>query len=258
MSLVEVQDLGVDFASRRGVVHAVAGVSFEAAPGETVVLLGPSGCGKTTVLRAVGGLERPTSGSIRVGGREVTEPGPDRVVMFQEHSLFPWLNVADNIAFGLRSAPLTRARRREIVADWIDRVQLTGTENRFPAELSGGMRQRVSLARSLASGAETILMDEPFAALDAQTRTDMQQQVRSITHQESRCVLFVTHDIDEGILLGDRLIVMGTKPGRIVESIRNPLGSDRGDDMYASADYGRLKRHISELIRSNRTPAVAS
>ncbi|MFD1722823.1 ABC transporter ATP-binding protein [Amnibacterium endophyticum] len=252
MSLLEVRDLDIEFATTSGRVQAVSGVSFSAEPGETVVLLGPSGCGKTTVLRTVGGLVAPSSGTVRFEGRDVTGPGADRVMMFQEHSLYPWLTVAGNIAFGLRSSGAPRRQRDAAVADWIGRVQLTGAERRYPSELSGGMRQRVALARSLASGARMILMDEPFAALDAQTRVDMQEQLRALVHAESRSVLFVTHDIDEAIALGDRLIVMGTRPGRIVDELENPLAPDRGPGTFASPEYGRLKERISRLIREGR------
>lgn len=256
MSLLEVTDLGVDFSTRHGIVRAVDDVTLTADESETVVLLGPSGCGKTTVLRAIGGLEAPTRGRITVAGKPVVAPGPDRVVMFQEHSLFPWLTVAGNIDFGMRSSGLDRAQRRERVDEWIERVQLGGSAKLYPAELSGGMRQRVSLARSLASGAPMILMDEPFAALDAQTRTDMQEQLLAIVRAERRCVIFVTHDVDEGILLGDRLVVMGTRPGHIIEDFQNPLGTQRGSDMFASPAYGTFKQQVTELIRGRHHTTI--
>jgi NitT/TauT family transport system ATP-binding protein len=196
--------------------------------GELVCLLGPSGCGKSTFLNMVAGFIPPTAGTLLLDGRAVSRPGPDRGVVFQEHALFPWLSVADNIGFGLRMRGLPRADRAATVRRYVDLVGLGGFERSFPKDLSGGMRQRVAIARALANDPKMLLMDEPFAALDAQMRRLLQDELLEIWRSTGKTVLFVTHSIEEALRLADRVVVMTARPGTVREVVA--VGSARPRD----------------------------
>ncbi len=211
-------------------IAAVRDFTLDVAGGEFVCLLGPSGCGKSTFLNLVAGFIAPTAGRLLLDGRPVTRPGPDRGVVFQEHALFPWLTVADNIAFGLRMRGAGRAERAAAVRRYTDLVGLTGFERSFPKDLSGGMRQRVAIARALANDPKILLMDEPFAAVDAQMRRLLQDELLRIWRDTGKTVLFVTHSIEEALRLSDRVVVMTARPGtvRAVVPLRAARPRDAG------------------------------
>jgi ABC-type nitrate/sulfonate/bicarbonate transport system ATPase subunit len=245
---LEIRDLSISFGTGTK-VHAVDRVSLTVAAGETVCLLGPSGCGKSSLLRAVAGFVRPDSGQVLVDGRVVTAPGADRGMVFQEYALFPWHTVARNIAFGLRRRIPDRAQRDGVVRTWIAKVKLDGFERAFPKQLSGGMQQRVAIARALAPDPQVLLMDEPFGALDAQTRVLMQEMLEDLIAESRGAVMFVTHDIDEALIVGDTLCIMSKRPGRILETFRNPFPRPRSARIFEHADYGPAKARIFETIR---------
>jgi NitT/TauT family transport system ATP-binding protein len=198
-------------------VLALHGVSFQVDDNEFFSIVGPSGCGKTTLLNLLAGFEMPTRGELLVGGQPIRAPGWERAVVFQEYALFPWFTVAQNIAYGLKRKRLPGAEQRDVVDHYIGLVGLRGFEARYPRELSGGMRQRVSIARALAVNPSILLMDEPFASLDIQTREFMQDELLKIWQRERKTVIFVTHSIDEAIKLSDRVAIMTPRPGRIEE-----------------------------------------
>jgi ABC-type nitrate/sulfonate/bicarbonate transport system ATPase subunit len=245
---LEIRELSISFASKPR-VHAVDAVSLTVAAGETLCLLGPSGCGKSSVLRAVAGFVRPDSGDVRVDGRLVTAPGADRGMVFQEYALFPGHTVSRNIAFGLRRRIPDAAKREAVVRSWIAKVKLDGFEKAYPKQLSGGMRQRVAIARALAPEPQVLLMDEPFGALDAQTRVLMQEMLEGLIAESRNAVVFVTHDIDEALIVGDTLCVMSRRPGRVLETIRNPFARPRSAHIFEHRDYGPVKARIFEMIR---------
>ncbi|HUR63394.1 MAG TPA: ABC transporter ATP-binding protein [Candidatus Thermoplasmatota archaeon] len=220
MSRLRVQGLSHTFASKAGPVQALAGIDLDVKAGEFVVLIGPSGCGKSTLLSLVAGLEAPTQGSIDVEGKPVQGPSRDRILLFQEGALFPWLDARANVEFALKGQGLPRAARRQKAMDHLAMVQLESFENARIHELSGGMRQRVALARALAMEPKVLLMDEPFAALDAQTRDGMLERVQTLWMRQRFTCLFVTHNVREAACLGDRVIVMSPRPGTIKAEIK--------------------------------------
>ena len=212
---VAVRGVRKSFGSRGGFLTVIDRVDLDVEEGEFVCLVGPSGCGKSTLLNIVAGLETADSGEVEVGGKKVLGPGPDRVVIFQEPALFPWFNVRDNVAFGLRMLNVEKKVRDELVADYLKLVHLTRFSGALIHQLSGGMKQRVALARALAMNPEVLLMDEPFAALDAQTKGLMQKELQEICGQTKKTILFVTHDVHEAVRLGDQVLVFSHLPGRI-------------------------------------------
>ena len=213
---------------------ALADVSFTVDPGEFVTIVGPSGCGKTTLARLVGGFESPTSGRILVDGTPVTGPTPDRAMVFQAYHLFPWLSVRENVAFGLVEAGVPKDRRTERVHELLELVGLADRAGAYPAELSGGMKQRVGLARALAVDPGMLLMDEPFGSVDSQTRRRLQRELLDIWRRMDKTVLFVTHDIEEAVLLSDRVVTLTGTPGRVRDdvTIELPRPRDRTDDEF--------------------------
>ncbi|MFC0331541.1 ABC transporter ATP-binding protein [Paenibacillus sepulcri] len=214
--MIKVEGVGKTFKQRDAAIFtAIENVSFTVEKGEFVSIVGPSGCGKTTLLNLVAGLEKAETGSIEAIGRKVTAPGPDRIVVFQEHALFPWLTVLDNVAFGLKQRGLSKQERYDLAMEQIRMVHLGKFADRYPHELSGGMKQRVAIARALVMDPEILLMDEPFAALDEQTRLLLHQELESIWMKTRKTVLFITHNIREAVLLSDRVLVMSTRPGKI-------------------------------------------
>ena len=224
---IEVDGITKSYGEGDAAVHVLDGIDFTIDEREFVCILGPSGCGKTTLLKMMDGLVEPTDGEIRIGGNPVTEPTPDAALVFQNFELFPWRNTLDNVALGLEIEGKSKEERYEIARDWIDRVQLDGFEDSYPSALSGGMQQRVGLARALAVDPEVLLMDEPFGALDAQTKDRMQTQLLQLWEGEKKTVAFVTHDIRESVFLADRVIVMSTKPSTIVADIDIPFERPR-------------------------------
>jgi NitT/TauT family transport system ATP-binding protein len=224
---------------------------------EFVSIVGPSGCGKSTLLYLVGGFLRPTAGEIRLHDRPIEGPGRDRGIVFQRYSLFPWLTVRDNIAYGLREMGVARGECDRIVADHVRLVHLEGFERRYPRELSGGMQQRVAIAQTLACNPEILLMDEPFGALDAQTRRILQDELRRIWRRGSQTVLFVTHDVEEAVALGTRIVVMAARPGRIKEVLTRDFDVDDGDEFESNPAFVALKLHVWRSVKEEVDAARA-
>src|SRR5215469_10548121 len=239
-------------------VIALDGISLDVNEQEFAVIVGPSGCGKSSLLRLVAGLNTPTSGAIYLDGKRVTRPGKERGMVFQSYTLFPWLTVRENVEFGLTVAKVPAEERGRIARRFLSEVGLEGFEQAYPKQLSGGMMQRVALARALANDPEILLMDEPFGALDSQTRSLMQELLLSIWESSHKTVLFITHDIDESILLGDRVYVMTARPGRIKEMVRIELPRPRSVDLLTSEAFMTLKRRIMHSIHEEAMRSVAS
>ncbi len=247
---VQVQGLSHAYAGRDGTVPALADIGFTAASGRFVVLVGPSGCGKSSLLMMLAGLVRPSAGTIGCAGRPVTGPDPDRIgVVFQDANLYPWLTALDNVAFPLALRRVAKRERRARAAEMLKLVGLDGFESRYPHELSGGMRQRVSIARGLVQNPPVLLMDEPFAALDEQTRMTMGDELLRIWAATSKTIVFVTHSLTEAVYLGDEVLVMSARPGRIIDRIEVGLPRPRTYEMMAAADFGRLRDRIWQQIR---------
>ena len=232
-------------------VHALDGLSLEVREGEFLCLVGPSGCGKSTFLYLVAGLARASSGRILVDGREVVRPGRDRGMVFQDFAILPWRTVERNIGHGLEIAGVPRKTRDEVVRRYVELTGLAGFESKYPYELSGGMRQRVAVARTLAANPEVVLMDEPFAALDAQTRNVMQEELVRIAMHERKTILFVTHSVDEAVILGDRVVVLTHRPGRVKAniSIDIPRERRRWDVLAVEERFAHYRQDILRLIR---------
>ncbi len=225
--------------------------------GEFTAILGPSGCGKSTLLRIIAGLDQPTAGTVTLAGRPVTGPGPDRGMVFQSYTLFPWLTVEQNIRYGLRERRLPEAQQRDIAARFIARVGLRGFENHWPRQLSGGMQQRCALARALANDPEILLLDEPFGALDHQTRELMQELLLEIWQADRKTVLFLTHDIDEAVFLANRVLVMSARPGRIKAEVGVPLPYPREWTLKTTPEFAQLKARLMAEIREEVRRAAA-
>src|ERR1700692_5074634 len=233
---VAIQDLSMEFVSRGQRLVALQNIDLDIAPGEFFVIVGPSGCGKTTLLRVLQGLTSPSRGRIMVGGKLVTGPGTDRGFVFQQDALYPWRSVLRNVGFGLELQGIAKAQAGARAQAMIDLVGLSGFESHYPHELSGGMRQRVGLARALATDPDVLLMDEPFAALDAQTRDLMQVELLRIWREARKTVLFVTHQIDEAIYLSDRVMVMSKRPGRAKKIFAIALPRPRDYEMRVTRE----------------------
>ncbi|BCO29837.1 bicarbonate transport ATP-binding protein CmpD [Rhodoferax lithotrophicus] len=231
-----------------GSFTALGDVSLDVPDQQFAVIVGPSGCGKSSLLYLTAGLNEPTGGEIRVGGARITSPGADRGMVFQGYTLFPWLTVRQNIEFGLKRRNMPAAQRREVVDHYLAEVNLLGFADNFPKQLSGGMMQRVAIARALANDPQILLMDEPFGALDSQTRHQMQRLLLRVWEHSKKTVVFVTHDIDEAILLGDRVFVMGAKPGRIRKVLDIPLERPRHVGVEMEPEFIALKREILDLL----------
>lgn len=254
---VVLSDVWKEFVKGRQVVEALQEVTVAIHENEFVCLLGPSGCGKSTLLNMVAGFDRPTRGRVLFAGQEVRQPGPDRAVVFQEPALFPWFTVLDNIAFGPRTRGERPAGYLPRAQRYIELVGLRGFESHYPAELSGGMKQRVGIARVLVMEPEALLMDEPFGNLDAQTRTLMQELLLRVWEQRQQTVLFITHDIEEALLLADTVYVMTARPGRIKRRLAVELPRPRSIEVTTSAAFNELKRELLALIREESLKAAA-
>ena len=222
---------------------------FAAREGEFITIIGPSGCGKSTLLHIMGGFIPAEAGTIRVYGNAVSGPGPDRGMMFQEFALFPWKTVAGNVAWGLEVQGLEKPRIEETVNRYLEVMGLSEFRNHYPAEISGGMKQRTALARVLAFDPKVLLMDEPFGALDAQTRETMQEEVTKIWERTRKTIVFVTHDIEEAVFLGDRVVVLSARPGRIREDVRIDLPRPRTLEIKKSMQCHEYRNRIWDLIR---------
>jgi NitT/TauT family transport system ATP-binding protein len=246
---ISVRNVDIVFDTRHGPHTAVEGAQLEIQPGEFICLLGPSGCGKSTLMNSVAGFVKATQGEILVDGQPIIGPGPDRGMVFQQHSLFPWKTVKENVAFGPLMAGASGREADSVARTFLSLVGLSGYANAYPATLSGGMQQRVGIARALANYPCVLLMDEPFGALDAQTRSMMQENLLEIWSEFQNTVLFVTHDIDEAVFLSDRIVVMSASPGRIIADIRVKLERPRLQDLLTSPAFMAIKRECLELIR---------
>ena len=242
--------LAMRYGDGPGAVSALESIDLEIHEQQFVTIVGPSGCGKSTLLYLVGGFLQPTSGSMRLRGQPITGPGPDRGIVFQRYSLFPWLTVRGNIAYGLDEKGVPRRERERIVGEHVRMVHLEGFEERYPRELSGGMQQRVALAQTLACRPEILLMDEPFGALDAQTRRILQDEVRRIWRRDTKTVLFVTHDVEEAVALGTQIVVMSARPGRIKEVLTRDFDVADGDEFEANPAFTALKLHIWRSVKA--------
>ena len=258
MSQLSIQGVSRTFTNTKGVAtQALLPVNFEVRDNDFVTILGPSGCGKSTMLRIVAGLDFPTAGQVVLDGQVVDGPGADRGMVFQSYTLFPWLTVAQNIRFGLREKGVSEAVQKERSDYFIAKVGLRGFENHFPKQLSGGMQQRTAIARALANDPKILLMDEPFGALDNQTRVLMQELLLGIWEAERKTVLFVTHDIDEAIFMANRVAVFSARPGRIKADIAVDLPHPRHYTIKTSPEFMDLKARLTEEIRTEALAAVA-
>ena len=244
-TLIEV----VGAAKRFGAVAALADVSLVVRAGEFVTLIGPSGCGKTTLLKMLAGLIAPDAGEIRIGGRVVTGPGRDRSLVFQDFALLPWATVLRNVAFGLELQGVPRAEREARAREYIRKVKLTGFEHHYPHQLSGGMQQRVGLARALVTRPQILLMDEPFAAVDEQTRRLFQDDLLRLVAEEGTTVIFVTHSMEEAVFLSDRVYVLSARPGRIIETLPIPLPRPRTDAVRRHPEFTELVERLWAVLK---------
>ncbi|WP_314409375.1 ABC transporter ATP-binding protein [Pseudomonas kuykendallii] len=249
---LRVDNVSLRYQSPKGETFtALDRVSFEVPDRQFAVIVGPSGCGKSSLLYLTAGLNEPTEGDIYVGGQKVEGPGADRGMVFQGYTLFPWLTVRQNIEFGLKRRGLPQDEIRTIVEFYLGEVGLAKFAEHYPKQLSGGMMQRVAIARALANDPQILLMDEPFGALDSQTRLQMQQLLLQVWGNSKKTVVFVTHDIDEAILLADRIYVMGARPGRIKEILDVPIERPRTLDVVMEPEFIRMKRHILGLLHDD-------
>lgn len=258
MSTLEISNLHKEFvdAYTGESVTAVGDVSFSIEEGEFVSVLGPSGCGKTTVLNIVAGFETQTSGAVQVGGKAVSGPGPDRGVVFQSFALFPWKTVLGNVVFGLRMRGVHRSEREPVAMQFLQLVGLEGFERKYPHELSGGMQQRLGVARVLANEPAVMLMDEPFASVDAQTRRKLQEELTGIFQTKRPTVFFVTHDVDEAVFLADRVVVLGARPSRVSEIVKVPLKRPRHwRSALENPDFRHTVTHLTDLLAGDE-PSV--
>lgn len=246
---IDIRQLSIVLGQGREAFEAVQGLDCQIEPGQFVCILGPSGCGKSTLLGALAGHLNASTGSLKVDGSAVAGPSPQRGMVFQHHTLFPWRTVRDNVAFGLKMRGVGKAERYRAADEILKLVGLEGFAERWPDQLSGGMQQRVEIARVLVNRPRLLLMDEPFGALDALTRLNMQELLLDIWTRIRTTVVFVTHDIDEALFLADRLLVMSARPGRIIEDLRLDFPRPRTSELVTSPEFARLKRHCLDLLR---------
>jgi NitT/TauT family transport system ATP-binding protein len=254
--MIEIRGVHKEFVKGERRVVALQDIDLTVAEREFVAILGPSGCGKSTLLNMVAGFDLPTQGSVKVAKEEIIAPAPSRGVVFQEPALFPWLTVMDNVVFGPKTVGQRAADYRPRAAQIIEQIGLSGFEASYPAELSGGMRQRVGIARVLIMEPKVLLMDEPFGSLDAQTRTLMQELLLSLWERHQQTVLFITHDIEEAVLLADRVCVMTARPGRIKKSIQVRMPRPRSIESTTSPEFNALRREVLDLIREESLRAA--
>lgn len=244
MPLISIKDVTKIYNTERGRTVSLDHVSLDVEQGEFITLVGPSGCGKSTMLNLVGGLLMPTSGEVLVNDEPVKGPGPDRGVIFQQYALFPWLTALENVEFGLRLQKVPKKKRAERAMHYLRLVGLQDFANALPKELSGGMKQRAAIARAYAVHPSVLLMDEPFGALDALTRVQMQDDLLETWEKEKRTVVFITHDVDEAVYLASRVVVMSPRPGRISEIIDVPLAYPRGEEIRLSSEFAEIRARV--------------
>lgn len=262
---ISIQNVQKSFRIKRNLNHlkedsqplsALQNINLEVKQGEFMVIVGPSGCGKSTLLDLLAGLTKPNSGQILLDGKPISGPNLDRGIVFQQYALFPWKTALGNVEFGLEAKGVGRKERKRIALEFIQLVGLSGFENRYPHELSGGMKQRVAIARSLAYDPEVLLMDEPFAALDAQTRETLQSELLRIWEATKKTIIFITHGIEEAVYLGQRVAVMTSRPGRIKQIIDIPFQSRRSEeDLRSNPEFVKIRHEIWELLKDEVTKA---
>jgi len=255
--VLNIEHLRREFAAAEGTLVALSDISFKVRKREFISVIGPSGCGKSTLIRIVAGLEDPSAGTVSVDGVPVAGPGPDRGMVFQNYTLFPWLTVRKNVLFGPKMKGTRNDKALASADEWLKMVGLSDFADVYPAQLSGGMKQRVAIARALANDPRILLMDEPFGALDAQTRCSMQEHLLRIWEAADVTVLFITHDLDEAIYLSDRIVVLGARPGRILEIIDVPVSRPRSQEQLLSGHFLATKKRLEELIYRRDTAAAA-
>jgi len=256
-TILTVRGVSKRFRSGTRETLALQATDLEVAENDFITILGPSGCGKSTLLRIVAGLETPTTGEVLLDSRRIEGPGADRGMVFQSYTLFPWLSVLDNVCFGLRERGMARDQQLHLANGFLAKVGLQGFENHFPKQLSGGMQQRTAIARALANDPRMLLMDEPFGALDHQTRELMQELLLGIWEAERKTVLFVTHDIDEAVFMGSRVVVMSARPGRIKLDRRVELAHPRHYSVKTTPAFAALKSELMEAVRTEVLAAQA-
>ena len=254
-AVMRVEGLSRVFPQPSGSVTALSNVSFDVRAREFISVIGPSGCGKSTLIRILAGLDQPSAGRVLLDDREVCGPGADRGMVFQSYTLFPWLTVEQNVLFGPNLKRKPRAERDRFAAKWLELVGLTKFANAYPAQLSGGMKQRVAIARALANEPRILLMDEPFGALDAQTRCSMQSHLLRIWESVDVTVMFITHDLDEAVYLSDRIVVLAAHPGRVAEIIDVPVPRPRDPRQFLSGHFLATKQRLETLIYDQETSA---
>lgn len=250
---LQVEQLTRIFKAPGGDIVAIKEIDLDFFHREFITIVGPSGCGKSTLIRIIAGLETATSGYVKVEGNLVTKPGRDRGMVFQSYTLFPWLSVKKNVMFGLTANGMATTAADSEAMQWIELVGLKGFEDSYPHQLSGGMKQRVAIARALANKPRILLMDEPFGALDAQTRAQMQSYLLKIWNNIDITILFITHDLDEAVYLSDRILVLKAHPGEVHELIENPVPRDRSPEQFLSPEFLATKNHIEHLIHPTGT-----
>jgi NitT/TauT family transport system ATP-binding protein len=256
--VLSIDGLTREFESARGKFTALSNVQHDVRAREFTCVIGPSGCGKSTLIRILAGLERPSAGRVCIDGRPVSGPGADRGMVFQNYTLFPWLTVKKNVMFGLKMKGVKPPEAEGAALRWLDLVGLSRFADSYPSELSGGMKQRVAIARALANEPRILLMDEPFGALDAQTRCSMQAHLLKIWQSVDVTVAFITHDLEEAIYLADRIVVLGANPGRILEVIEVPVSRPRHPAQFLSAHFLATKKRLEELIYGSSVESPAS
>jgi NitT/TauT family transport system ATP-binding protein len=249
ISLIQINGVDKSFAAKGASIHALKDINLTIRDGEFVCLLGPSGCGKSTLLNIIAGFTRPTRGQVIANGHLVEKPGPDRAMVFQEYALFPWMTVYHNIAFGLELAGESHVVVRAMVEKWLEKLRLNEFRDRFPKDLSGGMRQRVAIARALALDSSILLMDEPFGSLDALTRRNLQDELLRVWAELKKTVVFVTHGIDESVYLADRVVVMTYRPGTIKKIVPIDLSRPRDPN---SVEFNRYEHELSDLVSAEQ------
>jgi NitT/TauT family transport system ATP-binding protein len=251
--VLNVQALGKTFDSSNGPVEVLHDISFRVHRREFICVLGQSGCGKSTLIRIVAGLEDPTTGVVELDGVPVEGPGPDRGMVFQSYTLFPWLTVKRNVMFGLRRKGVPRDKAEAEARQWVDLVGLSQFMEAYPYQLSGGMKQRVAIARALANQPRVLLMDEPFGALDAQTRAQMQSHLKQIWMNVDVTILFITHDLDEAVYMADRIVLLSARPGRIAEIIEVPILQPRTPEVQLDPRFIATRMRLDELIHPKKS-----
>ena len=250
---LRVEGLSKTFETPKGQIRALHELSFDIHRREFITVIGPSGCGKTTLIRILAGLDFPTSGQVLLKGKKVDGPSAEQGMVFQDYTLFPWLTVKKNVMFGLEVKGVARMRAEAEASEWLEMVGLSKFAEVYPSQLSGGMKQRVAIARSLANQPEILLLDEPFGALDAQTRSSMQAYLLSIWRNVDVTIFFVTHDLDEAIYLSDRILVLRANPGEIDELIEVPVPRPRDPNQFLSPEFLATKKRLEELIRPSES-----